>query len=115
MAGGMFAEAVACSIFVPVDVVKERRQVQANLGTFKYKNDADAIRQIMRTEGVRGLYRAYGATVMSFGPFSALYFLFYEKLKERAANFTAQDYLRKVTQKDESGREAAHKQDIGFG
>ena len=25
--GGMFAEAVACSIFVPVDVIKERRQV----------------------------------------------------------------------------------------
>jgi len=40
----MFAEAVACSIFVPVDVVKERRQVQANLGTFKYKNDLDAIK-----------------------------------------------------------------------
>ena len=44
MSGGMFAEAVACSIFVPVDVIKERRQVQANLGTFKYKNDVDAIR-----------------------------------------------------------------------
>ena len=39
----MFAEAVACSIFVPVDVVKERRQVQANLGTYKYMNDVDAI------------------------------------------------------------------------
>ena len=25
MAGGMFAEFVACSIFVPVDVIKERR------------------------------------------------------------------------------------------
>ena len=97
LSGGMFAEAVACSIFVPVDVIKERRQVQANLGTFKYKNDIDAIRQIMRTEGVRGMYRAYGATVMSFGPFSALYFLFYEKLKEQAVNFTAADYRKKIT------------------
>ena len=104
LSGGMFAEAVACSIFVPVDVIKERRQVQANLGTFKYKNDIDAIRQIMRTEGVRGMYRAYGATVMSFGPFSALYFLFYEKLKEQAVNFTAADYRKKITQKDEEGR-----------
>ena len=40
------------------------------------------MKQIVKVEGVRGLYRAYGATVMSFGPFSALYFLFYEKLKE---------------------------------
>ena len=104
----MFAEAVACSIFVPVDVIKERRQVQANMGTFKYKNDLDAIRQILRSEGTRGLYRAYGATVMSFGPFSALYFLFYEKLKEKAVNFTAEDYRKKITQEGEQGRRAAH-------
>ena len=108
LSGGMFAEAVACSIFVPVDVIKERRQVQANLGTFKYRNDVDAIRQILTTEGIRGLYRAYGATVMSFGPFSALYFLFYEKLKEKMVNLTAEDYRRKITMRDEKGRQAAH-------
>ena len=114
LAGGMFAEAVACSIFVPVDVIKERRQVQANLGTFKYRNDIDAIGQILRTEGVRGLYRAYGATVMSFGPFSALYFLFYEKLKERASNLTVEDYRNKVSQRGDQGKQAAHTQDISF-
>ena len=27
LAGGMFAEAVACILFVPIDVIKERRQV----------------------------------------------------------------------------------------
>ena len=27
MAGGVFAEAVACILFVPIDVIKERRQV----------------------------------------------------------------------------------------
>ena len=68
----------------------------------------------MRTEGIRGLYRAYGATVMSFGPFSALYFLFYEKLKENVANFTVADYQRKISMKDDEGRQAAHKQDISF-
>jgi hypothetical protein len=55
--------------------------VQANLKSFRYSNDVDAIRQVLRSEGLRGLYRAYGATVMSFGPFSAFYFLFYEKMK----------------------------------
>ena len=75
-----------------------------------YKNDLDAIKQILKTERVWGLYRAYGATVMSFGPFSALYFLFYEKLKERAVNFTVQDYRNKM--KD---AEVAKKQDISFG
>ena len=80
------------------------------MGTFKYRNDLDAIRQIMKTEGTRGLYRAYGATVGSFGPFSALYFLFYEKLKEWTVHFTADDYMRKLQEKD-----AAQKQDISFG
>jgi hypothetical protein len=79
--GGMFAETVSCIFFVPVDVIKERRQVQANLKSFRYSNDVDAIRQVLKSEGLRGLYRAYGATVMSFGPFSAFYFLFYEKMK----------------------------------
>jgi hypothetical protein len=50
----------------------------------------------MRTEGARGLYRAYGATVMSFGPFSALYFMFYEYAKGFFIANTAEDFLNKV-------------------
>jgi hypothetical protein len=34
LCGGMFAEAIACALFVPVDVIKERRQVQSNLGSY---------------------------------------------------------------------------------
>jgi len=74
----MFAETIACMMFVPIDVIKERRQVQSDLKTFNYKSDLDAIKQIAKVEGVRGMYKAYGATVLSFGPFSALYFMFYE-------------------------------------
>lgn len=42
-------------------------------------------RQILHGEGVHGLYRGYGATLASFGPFSALYFAAYERLKASAA------------------------------
>jgi hypothetical protein len=48
------------------------------LKTFQYASDRDAIRQILKKEGLRGIYRGYGATVASFGPFSGLYFTFYE-------------------------------------
>mmetsp|Transcript_7357 Transcript_7357/g.13632 ORF Transcript_7357/g.13632 Transcript_7357/m.13632 type:complete len:301 (-) Transcript_7357:5235-6137(-) len=78
MLGGMTAEAVSCLIFVPVDVIKERLQVQSNLKMYKYSGGVDAFKQIIATEGIRGIYKAYGATVGSFGPFSALYFSFYE-------------------------------------
>lgn len=107
LAGGMFAETIACMMFVPIDVIKERRQVQATLGTFKYKNDLDAMRQIRSTEGIRGLYRAYGATVLSFGPFSALYFMFYENLKGMLVKNDVQTYLKKVNKEGEEGKQAS--------
>jgi len=112
--GGLFAETVACVIFVPVDVIKERRQVQSNLQTFAYRNDLDAVRHVLGSEGVRGLYRAYAATVMSFGPFSALYFLFYEKLKGLFMRNDVQSYLRRVERADAESLAASHRQDIGF-
>jgi len=85
-ASGMIAETVSCVVYVPVDVIKERMQVQQRLGSASasavyYKNGWDALRQISQTEGVRGVYRGYGATLASFGPFSALYFVFYEQFK----------------------------------
>ena len=40
-----------------------------------------AINNIIQKEGVKALYRGYGATLGSFGTFSAIYFLIYENLK----------------------------------
>jgi inorganic pyrophosphatase/solute carrier family 25 iron transporter 28/37 len=75
---GIVAEGMSCSVFVPTDVVKERLQVGL------YKSSADALKQILTQEGFRGLYKGYGASMLSFGPFSALYFAFYEGLKQHA-------------------------------
>ena len=36
LAGGMFAETIACILFVPIDVIKERRQVQSSLKMYSY-------------------------------------------------------------------------------
>lgn len=47
----------------------------------QYRNSWDALVKIGRTEGVSGVYRGYAATLASFGPFSALYFCFYERFK----------------------------------
>jgi hypothetical protein len=81
LSAGLTAEAVSCLFFLPVDVIKERIQAQSNLNTYWYANARDAFRQILAKEGIRGLYRAYGATLAFFGPFSALYFTFYEHSK----------------------------------
>jgi Mitochondrial carrier protein len=84
---GLLAETVACLVYVPVDVIKERLQVQHATDSFRYKGGWDALVQISRTEGFRGMYKGYGATLASFGSFSALYFMLYEKFKLWSGNY----------------------------
>jgi len=80
---GFFAETVACLLYVPIDVVKERLQVQridATTGQYgiRYSTGFRAVKNIFNAEGMRGFYKGYLSTLASFGPFSALYFYFYE-------------------------------------
>ena len=80
---GFAAEAASCVLWVPLDVVKERMQVQVAGGAGPYYTSLrDALSQIRAREGLRvGLYRGYGATLGSYGPFSAIYFVAYEEFK----------------------------------
>ena len=90
-ASGIIAEIVSCALFVPTDVIKERMQVQGGSkgsGRAYYKSTWDAISTIAKHEGIGyGLYKGYGASLLSFGPFSALYFGLYEDFKPRAAAY----------------------------
>jgi hypothetical protein len=70
---GFLAETVSCAFWVPVDVVKERMQV----------NSSTNFQNIYKSVGFRGLYRGYWATLASYGPFSAVYFSLVEALKRR--------------------------------
>lgn len=79
-ASGLLAEALACTIYVPVDVIKERMQV----GLGNYTNGWHGLTSILHSEGLAGIYRGYWATLASFAPYSALYFSFYEELKRIA-------------------------------
>ena len=100
LCAGLAAEAVSCTLYVPVDVVKERMQVQrppavgsssssSSSGVY-YRSSRDALAQIaLGTEGLRGLYKGYWATLASYGPFSALYFATYEWLKEAAQQWSS--------------------------
>ena len=88
-ASGLLAETVSCVLWVPIDIVKERIQVQAVLpanSALHYTSTLHAISTIARTEGLRGIYRGYGATLASFGPYSAFYLSIYEQLKDVQAS-----------------------------
>ncbi|XP_051707457.1 mitochondrial S-adenosylmethionine carrier protein isoform X3 [Oryctolagus cuniculus] len=66
---------VACLIRVPSEVVKQRAQVSASTRTFKIFSN------ILREEGIQGLYRGYKSTVLREIPFSLVQFPLWESLK----------------------------------
>ena len=52
-----------------------------------YHSSWHALQTIRKYEGLRGIYRGYGSTLASFGPYSALMFAFYEQFKRMAQNY----------------------------
>lgn len=87
LTSGLVADVFGALVWTPMDVVKQRLQVQAhNTGVdgaknTNYKGTADAVRTILREDGFRGLYRGFGAGLLTFGPYVAIYFALYEQFK----------------------------------
>ncbi|KAJ3373817.1 hypothetical protein GGF31_008702 [Allomyces arbusculus] len=79
MLAASLGEVSACVVRVPTEVVKQR--LQAN----QYASTADAVRAIIRHEGVLGFYRGYLSTVLREIPFTCVQFPLYEYFKRYAA------------------------------
>ncbi|PSC73762.1 mitochondrial carrier [Micractinium conductrix] len=84
--GHMMAGAVAgigehVAMF-PVDTVKTRMQALAHPGQQLHTSVGTALRNILRREGVAGLYRGVAAMALGAGPSHALYFASYEAAKQ---------------------------------
>lgn len=73
-------EVAACSVRVPVEVVKQR--TQANHGTSSWRT----FKNVLTVEGIRGFYRGYFTTVAREIPFSFIQFPLWEFLKNMFAN-----------------------------
>lgn len=74
-AGGVSAAVAAQVVWTPVDVVSQRLMVDQSGG--RYSGGADAFRKILRSDGVRGLYRGFGASVLTYAPSSAAWWASY--------------------------------------
>uniref|UniRef100_A0AAX7SQD7 Mitochondrial S-adenosylmethionine carrier protein n=1 Tax=Astatotilapia calliptera TaxID=8154 RepID=A0AAX7SQD7_ASTCA len=75
MLAASLGEVVACLIRVPTEVVKQRAQASLSSSTY------NILLATLREEGVRGLYRGYGSTVLREIPFSLVQFPLWEYLK----------------------------------
>lgn len=94
---GNFAAGVCAQLFgslcwVPMDVIKERLQVEGQVKVaHSYSGSADALKQILRREGMIGLYRAFPVHQMTWAPFNGMYFMIYEKCKGWCINAGYED------------------------
>ncbi|EJD50533.1 S-adenosylmethionine transporter [Auricularia subglabra TFB-10046 SS5] len=76
------SETVACFVRVPTEVVKQRTQAQH--GPAKQSSLAIA-RVLAATEGSKGFYRGFGATVFREIPFAGVQYPIYEWLKRQTS------------------------------
>ena len=86
-AGGATASMCSQVLGVPVDIISQRQMVQgvavraaSGEGTVRlrgYRNGVHALREIIAAEGVRGLYRGFGASIATLVPGSAIWWGFY--------------------------------------
>ncbi|KAL6621208.1 hypothetical protein ACP70R_033640 [Stipagrostis hirtigluma subsp. patula] len=74
---GLMSSVCSCSYFVPLDVICQRLMVQGLPGMATYRGPFDVINKVVRTEGIRGLYRGFGITILSQSPASALWWSAY--------------------------------------
>eukprot|EP00968_Pinguiococcus_pyrenoidosus_P015421 scaffold1424_cov237-Pinguiococcus_pyrenoidosus.AAC.12 len=82
---GFVAQLVGSIAWVPMDVIKERLQVEGQMAVKEhYGGSVAAFRRILRSEGVSGLYRAYWIHQATWAPFNGLYFMLYESFKKFA-------------------------------
>ncbi|KAG0475326.1 hypothetical protein HPP92_015012 [Vanilla planifolia] len=77
--GGGLAGMTAASITYPLDLVRTRLAAQTN--HVYYQGIWHALNTICREEGVRGLYKGLGATLLGVGPNIAISFSVYETLR----------------------------------
>ncbi|PYH84458.1 mitochondrial carrier [Aspergillus uvarum CBS 121591] len=81
LATGAAARVAAGFVMMPVTVLKVRYESDF----YAYRSLLSAGRDIVRAEGVRGLFSGFGATAARDAPYAGLYVLFYEQLKRHLA------------------------------
>ncbi|XP_034043903.1 mitoferrin-2-like [Thalassophryne amazonica] len=81
MLAGAVAGIMEHCLMYPIDCVKTRMQSLHPQPGARYRNVIDALRQIVRTEGLWRPIRGVNVLAVGAGPAHALYFASYEKLK----------------------------------
>ncbi|KAH9620387.1 hypothetical protein KSS87_018656 [Heliosperma pusillum] len=74
---GMIGSTCTQAVFVPVDVVSQKLMVQGYSGYATYNGGIDVVRKVVKSDGIRGLYRGFGLSVVTYSPSSAVWWASY--------------------------------------
>ncbi|KAL1917452.1 uncharacterized protein VTP21DRAFT_3845 [Calcarisporiella thermophila] len=87
IAGGC-AGFISCIVTCPLDVVKTRLQNQGvpMPGAKHYRGTASTLTRIWQEEGIRGLYRGLGPTMLGYLPTWSVYFTAYDLCKSQLSS-----------------------------
>lgn len=95
-AGGAAAALASATVGVPLDVISSRLMLQSPVGELTqrhYKGGAHALTSIFEKEGIRGLYRGYGASLITYAPTSSVWWTTYGIIKPIFFAFTGGNTL----------------------
>lgn len=81
---GAVARTAAGFVMMPITVLKVRYESDY----YAYRSLIGAAKDIVRTEGLRGLFAGFGATAVRDAPYAGLYVAFYEQLKRTLARIS---------------------------
>jgi len=77
-AAGLAAAVAAQIVWTPVDVISQRLMVQGNpCPASRYRGGVDAFRKIVGSDGLRGLYRGFGMSILTYAPSNAVWWATY--------------------------------------
>lgn len=75
-AAGLSAAVAAQIIWTPIDVVSQRLMVQGD-SPLKYRGGIDAFKKILTSDGLRGLYRGFGMSILTYAPSNTVWWASY--------------------------------------
>jgi solute carrier family 25 iron transporter 28/37 len=94
IAGGM-ARLIGTACRTPFDILRQRLQVQGSLTNSHYKGlgTFSALRLLIKTEGIRGLWTGYTISALRDVPFASIYFVTYELIKSLQQKYLHQSSM----------------------
>jgi len=94
---GTMSRVCAGTLLIPVTVVKTRWEAGGTQFQYKGVGVFGSIKTILATEGVKGLTTGLIPTILRDAPYSGIYLMLYNKLKQMAANSSEKGTTNQTT------------------